>query len=66
MLNSGPALAPAKPVVALTSHVSWLGGWLAVTLCSSVLEQATDQFYMVLESGQIGHVFVFVFVFVFV
>ena len=30
-------------------------GWLAVTLCSSVLEQATNMFYTVLERGQIGH-----------
>ena len=47
LLNSGPA----KPDVALTSHVGWVG----VTLCSSGLDQAKDKFYTVLERRQIGH-----------
>ena len=55
LLNSGPALAPAKPDVDLTSLFSLLISLLGVTLSSSVLEQATDMFYTVLERGQIGH-----------
>ena len=44
------------PDVALTLLFSWLVGWLiGVTLCSSVLEQATDMCYTVLERGQKGH-----------
>ena len=35
--------------------VSLLGSLLGVTLCSSVLEQAADMFYTVLEMGQIAH-----------
>ena len=41
--------------MALTSLFSLSVCGLGVTLCSSILEQATDKFYTVLERGQIGH-----------
>ena len=45
LLNSGQALAPAEPDVALVLLVSWLVGWLViswlgVTLCISQQKQA--------------------------
>ena len=55
LLNSGPALAPAKSDVALTSLFSLSVCWSGVTLYSSVLKQATDSVYTVLKRGQIAH-----------
>ena len=41
LLNSGKALAPAEPDVALALLVSyWLVGWLGVTLYTSQQKQA--------------------------
>ena len=55
LLNSVPALVPAKLDVALASPLSWVVGYLGgVTLCSSILEQAIDKFYTILERRQIG------------
>ena len=34
LLNSGQALAPAEPDVALASHVSWLVGLLLLVIIS--------------------------------
>ena len=53
LLNSVPALAPAKPDVALASPLSWVVGYLGgVTLCSSVPEQATEKLIKFWNGGR--------------